>query len=232
MIPLHSESDNSKKRRNLTIALIGTLILGILLGSVLVSLIFYESIDRANWQRLTGAIRPIPKAGMVLSPDDPVEPPETALEEEIQRLREDIQELRKDVQEIKFTPLEMPVPEEHQRHLHNLCRRESVDMSTMLNIWYTESRLSIDPPDNYNSDGSIDRGPMQINSVNWGWLANEGLDVNDPFQNLEAAVLMYSRLAERYGEYDAVRAYNAGVGGMLNGGGYGYAEKVMGGFEL
>lgn len=232
MIPLHSKPDISNKRRNFRIALVGALILGILLGSIIASLVFYKAITQARWSRLIETVGSASRAGALLIPEEHTEPPETALEEEIQRLREDIQKLRKDVQEIKFTPLEIPVPVEYQIHLHNLCRRESVDMSTMLNIWYTESRLSIDPPDNYNKNGTIDRGPMQINSVNWGWLADEGLDINDPFQNLEAAVLMYSRLVERYGEYDAARAYNAGVGGMLNGGGYGYAEKVMGGFEL
>lgn len=101
-----------------------------------------------------------------------------------------------------------------QEHTYKLSKEYKVDMELVLAIMWHESRFIEDVDDNINTNGSHDRGLMQINEVNWGWLSDKGLDVNNPYDNIESGVLMLSMLTEKYDLEKTLMAYQCGEGRM------------------
>jgi len=140
-------------------------------------------------------------------------------------------------EDIGFKPIDIALCLELQKYTWDLCVRYArrAGLSTdelyelVLKVMWKESRHRVDIPDNLNTNGSRDRGPMQINSVNWGWLSSDyGLDVNDYRQNIEAGVLMLSRLLERHSVEHALTAYWVGEGGARRiGGSSSYSRSIM-----
>jgi hypothetical protein len=84
----------------------------------------------------------------------------------------------------------------------------------VLKVMWNESRHQVDVDDNHNTNGSIDRGPMQINSVNWDWLSEDGLDVNMAEDNIEAGVMILAGYLNDYQDVEyALTAYGNGPTG-------------------
>lgn len=52
-------------------------------------------------------------------------------------------------------------------------------------------------------------------------------DLLRPATNMQIGTRYLGQLKAKYGEFNALRAYNAGEGGMLKGRGHGYAMQVM-----
>lgn len=122
--------------------------------------------------------------------------------------------------------LDVPLSPELTDHILSLCEEKEVDPQLVAAVIEVESQFTHSLT-SYNSNGSKDAGLMQINSVHWDRLAEDGLDVYDPQDNLEAGITMLSDLLEKYPTEDALAAYNAGEAGMRKGWGKGYAEKVL-----
>ena len=85
--------------------------------------------------------------------------------------------------------------------------------------------------------GTNDYGLMQINSINFEWLRERGIDPLTYEGNIEAGVLILSKAVNRYGDYGlALMAYNCGDTGakrLWDAGTYqtDYSRKVMTAFE-
>lgn len=104
-----------------------------------------------------------------------------------------------------------------------LADEYNLDEYILFAIMYRESRFHPDAI-NYNSNGSVDRGICQINSVHDSWIAYRGLDVWT--DNIECACILLSDLMENYTEREAIAGYGVGCSGMLNGGGFDKADEL------
>jgi len=122
---------------------------------------------------------------------------------------------------------DIPLDPGLQEHTYTMAEKYSIPFDILLAIMWHESRYIPDVPDNINTNGTRDRGLMQINSVHWEWLSEGGLDVSDPYCNIEAGAMLLSELWQKYSQREALAAYAAGEAGMLTGRGYWFADKIM-----
>lgn len=79
----------------------------------------------------------------------------------------------------------------------------------------------------HNSNGSTDHGLYQFNDVA---LAGYGITPEiamNPYTATEYFIVIMSKLIDKYGLYDALRAYAAGERGMQEGGGKEFANEIM-----
>jgi len=127
----------------------------------------------------------------------------------------------------EFEPLDVPLPDDFQLLVWELCGDYETFLSQqeffelILRLMWSESSHRVNPPDNSNGNGSTDRGPMQINSINWGWLYDDhGLDINCPADNIEAGILILAGHLNRYQCVEhALTAYVNGSTGAARMGG-------------
>lgn len=118
-----------------------------------------------------------------------------------------------------FEPLDIPLDVKYQEHAWTICQREDIPYPIFAALMWGESRHIPDVADNVNVDGTRDRGLCQINEVNWEWLAKDyGLDVNDPYDNIEAGVIILAMFWHKYTPEQALTAYAWGEAGMLEAG--------------
>lgn len=123
--------------------------------------------------------------------------------------------------------LSIKLPDELQDPTAALCKQYGVDYDVVVAIAWHESGCNPTIEDS----STHDRGIMQINRVNWEWLLDDyGLDVNEPEQNIEAAILILSMFMENYTLEESLAAYAAGESGMLQGRGKWFAEKILEGW--
>ncbi|WRS26437.1 transglycosylase SLT domain-containing protein [Oscillospiraceae bacterium MB08-C2-2] len=109
---------------------------------------------------------------------------------------------------------DIPLDAELQEYTYSLCQEYNVDYELVLAIMERESRFMVGIRDNVNENGTRDRGLMQINQSNWKWLSAQGLDVNIPEDNIEAGVMVISDYVAKYGETNALIAYQCGEARM------------------
>lgn len=102
-----------------------------------------------------------------------------------------------------------------------------IDEYILFAIMYRESRFTHDAI-HYNTNGSIDYGICQINSINLEWLQEEGLDIHTEIGNIEASARILSMYINEYGctEQEAIAAYGAGYSGMRRGEGLNQADEL------
>ena len=112
------------------------------------------------------------------------------------------------------TYFEIPLSEEVQRQTIAICRQYEVAVELVFAVMADESGYRLHTQDHLNADGSVDRGIMQINSCNWGWLAEQGIDVNTVEGNIEAGVVILSCFLDQYPAEQALVAYECGEGRM------------------
>jgi soluble lytic murein transglycosylase-like protein len=105
-----------------------------------------------------------------------------------------------------------PIPFIYQIYTYAICREYKVDYEMALSVMDVESEGQANAT-NHNKNGTVDRGYMQINSVNYQWL-NDELGVTDfynPWQNIKAGVFMLSDLMERHSDtHEILMSYNMG----------------------
>jgi len=139
------------------------------------------------------------------------------------------------IEETGFTPLDISLPLYLQEHTWLMCKKHPTALSQkefydlVLRVMWQESSHRVNIPDNHNTNGSVDRGLMQINSINWNrMLRDYGLDINDTRQNIEAGVLILSQLINRHPLEHALTAYNMGEYGALRVSGQSrYSARVL-----
>jgi hypothetical protein len=110
---------------------------------------------------------------------------------------------------------QIPLSRELQEYTFAQCRENGLSYELVLALMWRESRFQVTAV-GYNRNGTRDNGVMQINDVNRGWLMSElGItDLMDPRQNIAAGTAMLGRLTAKYGEHNALMAYQYGETGM------------------
>lgn len=99
-----------------------------------------------------------------------------------------------------------------QNLLHTMikmCDQYDVPLALALAVAEQESGFNPDAVSTTN-----DHGLMQINEINFSWLRNQGIEPLDHEGNIEAGVLMLSKVIKSHGDYHrALMAYNCGDAG-------------------
>ena len=109
------------------------------------------------------------------------------------------------------------LPEKYQDYLWQLCKKYKVTDYYELFIaqMYHESGF-----DESVISGTNDYGLMQINKCNHKWLTKElgNGDFLNPYNNMEAGVLIMSRFLQKYSDvHKALVCYNRGESAVING---------------
>ncbi|MDL2233940.1 transglycosylase SLT domain-containing protein [Ruminococcaceae bacterium OttesenSCG-928-L11] len=109
----------------------------------------------------------------------------------------------------------IPLSRELQEYTYEQCQENGLDYELVLAVMWRESRFQTSAV-NINRNGTQDSGIMQINDVNKTWLSKElGItDLMDPKQNIAAGTAMLGRFTAKYGEHNALLAYQYGEAGM------------------
>lgn len=95
---------------------------------------------------------------------------------------------------------------ELQNIMQEKCKEYGVPYALALALADQETRFDPDAVSSTN-----DYGLMQINSINFEWLKEKGIDPLTYEGNIEAGVLILSEAINRYGDYGlALMAYNCG----------------------
>lgn len=121
---------------------------------------------------------------------------------------------------------------ELQEFMQAACKNYGVPFALALAVAGQESQF--DPDAVSDTD---DYGLMQINSINFSWLREQGIEPLTYKGNIEAGVLMLSKALEQYSDYKcALMAYNCGDEGakrLWEQGIYStaYTDKVMAAYE-
>ena len=111
---------------------------------------------------------------------------------------------------------QIPLSYELQRYTYYRSAALGIEYELVLALMWRESTFRIEAV-SINRNGTQDSGLMQINDVNRGWLEERyGIyNLMDPFQNIDAGTLILADLLSRYGEKQALMAYQFGESGML-----------------
>ena len=109
----------------------------------------------------------------------------------------------------------IPLSYDLQRYTYAKCVEHGLEYETVLALMWRESRFHTDAV-NINKNGTQDSGLMQINDMNREFLLeNYGIDnLMDPIQNIDAGTVLLGMYQNKYGEHDALMAYQYGVTGM------------------
>lgn len=128
---------------------------------------------------------------------------------EIQPTAETIQEQPKE-QEPEFIAYDdVPLSEDEQIHMQEICKELNVSYEFCLAIMESESTFKADAV----GDGGESIGYFQINQANWKRMDEDyGLDVTDSMDNIECGVRMIWELFEKYGDdpYLVIMCYKCG----------------------
>ena len=119
-----------------------------------------------------------------------------------------------DLTELQPTNVEhysLPISNELQDYIFELCSEEEVPVSLVLSMISTETQFE---PTAISSTG--DCGLMQINECNHSWLEKKYdiSDFLDPYQNVYCGIKIIGQLLAKYEDYHlALMAYNMGESG-------------------
>ena len=113
---------------------------------------------------------------------------------------------------IEITSENRTLDSELQATMIEMSEKYDVPLALVLAVAEQESRFNPDAKSATN-----DYGIMQINTINFGWLRERGIEPLEPNGNIEAGVLMLSEAINKYGDCGlALMAYNCGDGGAKN----------------
>lgn len=104
------------------------------------------------------------------------------------------------------------IPFIYQVHTYALCQEYEVEYELALAVMNVESQGN-PKATNHNKNGTVDKGYMQINSINYEWLREELGITNfyNPWQNIKAGVFMLSDLMKRHSDkHSILMSYNMG----------------------
>lgn len=162
------------------------------------------------------------------------------LEQECRELKTDLSELRLDLDYLlqiisdQQAQIDSLTPESWglltpslQAHTYARACQAGIPLEVLCAIIWHESGAQ-DDAINYNTNGTVDVGLMQINSVNWERFAGMGIDVHDSYGNIDAGVyLLWESRQKGYTPAQTLAAYAAGPTGMLDGGGMWFVKEIM-----
>mgnify|MGYP002537426860 CR=1 FL=1 len=128
------------------------------------------------------------------------------------------------IEEQGFEPWDIPLSDDLQQYIHNLCEKYDISYAMVIAMIDVESGFNSKAVSSTN-----DYGLMQINSVNH----KDNMDYLDPYDNVEQGIKALHRLAKKYNEADLVlMCWNCGETGakkLWKQGIYSteYSEKVI-----
>ena len=127
---------------------------------------------------------------------------------------EDTQPIPQEYTDVTFVPLPVPMSEEDQKTVFEICQDRDVSFPLVMALIEHESQF-----DGSARSSTGDSGYMQINDCNAAAMADLGYtDLFDLYQNVSAGVYMLRDLFNKY-EGDTtfvLMAYNAGETGAAN----------------
>lgn len=107
----------------------------------------------------------------------------------------------------KVTVYDIGLEEKYQIYLQELCADYNIDFFLMASLIFSESSFRA----NAVGDGGNSIGFCQINKVWWEDMEKKGLDVNDPYDNLEIGCIIFGKLLEKTGDAEkAIQYYKCG----------------------
>jgi hypothetical protein len=139
---------------------------------------------------------------------------------ETQELRDEIIDIKKQEKSEEVMPnYDIPLDKDIQQYLYDKCKEYEVPYELALSIIKVESNFNPDTV-NKNSDGSKDKGLMQINSIHREEFLKQGYtSMLDPYENIAYGVSLLSEICKLYNnEHKILMSYNFGITG---------ARKVM-----
>lgn len=161
------------------------------------------------------------------------------LEQECRELKTDMSELRLDldyllqiisdqqaqIDSLTPEPWDLITPS-LQAHTYARACQAGIPLEVLYALIWHESGAQEDAI-NHNTNGTVDIGLMQVNSVNWERFDEMGIDVHDPYGNVDAGVyLLWESRQKGYTPAQTLAAYTAGPAGMLDGGGMWFVEEI------
>jgi hypothetical protein len=106
---------------------------------------------------------------------------------------------------------DIPLSSELQTHTWERCQEYGANYDQILRIMWNESAMQ-HFDDVVDTNGLYSTGRMMINEINWEWLlVEENLDVHNEYDNIEAGILILSRLQETHGKELGIVAYQCGA---------------------
>lgn len=117
-------------------------------------------------------------------------------------------------EETKIPIYNIPLDIKLQRYIYKLCKEKDIPYEITLAIIKTESDFN---PNliHKNSNGTVDKGLMQINSVHLKWCKELGIsDLLDPYQNVDFGTTMLSNIYNKHKSiHKTMMVYNMGTAG-------------------
>lgn len=106
---------------------------------------------------------------------------------------------------------DIPLSVDLQEYIYKTCKEKGIPYEMTLAIIKTESNFN-PKARNVNTNGSVDKGLMQINSIHSKWCKELGItNLFDPYQNIKIGTTMLSNLYSKYKDVNHVLiAYNMG----------------------
>ncbi len=111
---------------------------------------------------------------------------------------------------------DIPLSKELQEFTYDKCKEYEVPYELILAIFKTESNFNIKAK-NKNSNGSVDRGIGQINSIHKKEFNKQGFtDWFNPYENIEYSVKYFAELYHKFdgNEHYSLSSYNRGEWGF------------------
>ena len=130
---------------------------------------------------------------------------------EVKPVAQSCEEVVMGCEEPEFVPLDVPLNEDVQEFIYDLCCDNEIDFPFVMALIETESSFNVNA-----ISGTNDYGLMQINKINHEWLKSTLGVTNfcDPYQNTKAGIFMLKNLFEKYEDPSKVlMAYNMGESG-------------------
>ena len=109
------------------------------------------------------------------------------------------------IEEQGFEPWDIPLSDDLQQYIHNLCEKYDISYAMVIAMIDVESGFNSKAVSSTN-----DYGLMQINSVNH----KDNMDYLNPYDNVEQGIKALHRLTGEYNEADLVAmCWNCGEAG-------------------
>mgnify|MGYP004720393661 FL=1 len=99
------------------------------------------------------------------------------------------------IEKQEFEPWDIPLPDDLQQYIHNLCEKYDISYAMVIAMIDVESGFNSKAVSSTN-----DYGLMQINAINH----KENTDYLDPYDNVEQGIKALHRLTGEYNEADLV----------------------------
>lgn len=114
-----------------------------------------------------------------------------------------------------FEPIDYPIEKELQEFIFKKSDEYNIDPYIIIAIGENESGWQ-EVGAVMDTNGLYSTGYMQINSICWDYLMENGLDVHDKYENIESGIFLLSTFLQKYNTSKALACYQCGEGRVLS----------------